>query len=156
MRRYDAYCRQCNWLVLTVQVSIFWRQSSINSLNQGSSSSVGTSSKSLPTIASATFHTWSRLSSAAEQRTHGSFRFQLKSEMRLVCPPCWKRLHRKLVSNRRTTERMLVIHTALVGRLGHLQVSVPRLPYWDPRKRSYGHSLRWPEQLLRKDAMRLR
>jgi hypothetical protein len=57
-----------------------------------SSSSIGTSSVSLPTIAFATFHTWTKLSSAALQSTQGSFKFQLKSEIRLVWPPCMNRL----------------------------------------------------------------
>lgn len=72
--------------------------------DHASSSSVGTSSRSLPTIASATFHTCSKLSSAAEQSTHGSLRFQLKSEMRLVCPPCMKRLKKEVShpKNKRT------------------------------------------------------
>lgn len=52
---------------------------------------------SLPTIASATFHTCSRLSSAAEQSTQGSLRFQLKSDMRFVCPPCTNNLNGKKV-----------------------------------------------------------
>ena len=57
-----------------------------------SNSSIGTSSASFPTIAFATFQTCMRLSSAALQSTHGSFKFQLKSDMRFVWPPCMKSL----------------------------------------------------------------
>ena len=57
-----------------------------------SNSSIGTSSASLPTMAFATLQTWIRLSSAALHSTHGSFMFQLKSEIRLVWPPCMNNL----------------------------------------------------------------
>ena len=64
-----------------------------------SNSSIGTSSASFPTIALATFHTWIKLSSAALHNTHGSFIFQLKSETRLVWPPCMNSLEVQINTN---------------------------------------------------------
>ncbi len=84
-----------------------------------SSSSIGTSSASFPTMAFATFHTCIRLSSAALHKTQGSFMFQLKSAIRFVWPPCMKSLER-IISIPFKSDSYLVLTTP-AGHLLHLR-----------------------------------
>lgn len=89
--------RKCPNLSQFRQFRQYLTQMQLNSMlmtmcYHGSNSSIGISSASFPTIAFATFHTWMRLSSAALHSTQGSFKFQLKSDMRLVWPPCMNNL----------------------------------------------------------------
>jgi hypothetical protein len=84
--------------------------------------------------------TWTWLSSAVAAMTQGSFWFQLKSEMRLVKPPCMKRLHPLAVSRCSNILSALTVqgdHPPLLREFA----LCPRRP--DPRSRYVDHCLSW-------------
>lgn len=127
-----------------------WSCTLILSYHYCSNSTIGTSSASLPTMALATFHTWIRLSSAALQSTQGSFKFQLKSDIRFVWPPCINRL--ESMFSFKIQDNVDLILTVRVGHPPHLPAFALRRFDWDPKNICGGHNLHSPGWILQKDA----